>query len=179
MRSVRFILISAAVLALLLLLPTFASADGIAWTFNNVTLSDGGTVTGPFDYNAVTNTYSAINLSSTFGTLLNGTSYSTLSPVFFYGSTLLGVGPASIPGGNFAGLTFMELFFTNPLTNTGGTDPVQAFEIFCGPSSTCTDPTVRSSTSGYVTSVPISTPEPASFLLLAGGLLAIALFRRR
>ena len=175
MRSSRlFLIASLAVTALLL--PSLASADGITWTLEGVTLNDTGTVTGTFNYNATTNSYSAIDISSTSGSALNGTLYSTLTPAFFSTSTLLGVGPATIPGGNYAGLTFLELFFTNLLTNSGGTDPVYAVEIYCA-NSNCTSQTERVSTGGTVIGT-VPTSEPASLLLLASGLLALTLFRR-
>jgi len=177
MRLVRLTLIFAAAMALaILLLPATASADGITWTLNDVTLNDGGTVTGSFNYDDGTNTYSAINISSTSGSLLNGTAYMTLTPAFFSGSTLLGAGPATIPGGNFAGLTFLELMFLNPLNNAGGTDSVQVFEIYCA-NSNCSTQTERQGAAGTVVGA-IATPEPSSLLLLVGGFLAITLLRR-
>lgn len=44
-----------------------ALADPVVWTLNGVTTLDGQTVTGSFTYDADTNTYSAINVTSTGG----------------------------------------------------------------------------------------------------------------
>ena len=135
-------------------------------------------VTGSFNYNATTNNYSAINVSSTLGTLFSGSAYTTLSNSFFTGSTLLGLGPNPTNTSNFTGENFLELFFTNPLTNAGGTDSVYAVEIVCT-NSTCTFPTVRYGLSGSVTTNSVATPEPTSLLLLAAGLLTLFTLRPR
>ena len=44
-----------------------ALADPVIWTLNGVTTANGFTVTGSFTYDANTNTYSAINITSTGG----------------------------------------------------------------------------------------------------------------
>lgn len=171
-----FLMASIAVAALLL--PSLASADGITWTLEDVALNDGGSVTGSLNYNATTNSYSAIDITSSPGSLLGGTTYTTLTPPFFSTSTLLGVGPSTIPGGNYTDLTFLELFFTNPLTNSGGTDPVYAVETYCS-NSNCSTYTERTSTSGFATTSPAATPEPATLALLLCGLLVPFVFCRR
>jgi len=176
MRSRNLILISAFALAALLL-PSLAAADGITWTLQNVSLNDGGMVTGTFNYNATTNSYSALNVSTTLGTFLPGFTYNSLSNAFFSGSTLLGLGPNPINTSNFTGENFLELFFTNPLTNAGGTDSVYAVELLCT-NSNCSSSSMRFALSGTVTTKPVATPEPATLLLLAAGLLTLLTFRR-
>jgi len=49
------------------LFASVALADPVVWTLNGVTTLDGQTVTGSFTYDADTNTYSAINVTSTGG----------------------------------------------------------------------------------------------------------------
>ena len=49
----------------LLLLPGLSVAAPLTWTINNLTLSNGGTITGSFDYDAGTDVLSNINIVST------------------------------------------------------------------------------------------------------------------
>ena len=177
MRSSRLLLL-ALMTAAALLLPAVASADGVTWTLEGVTFNDGGGVSGSFNFNQNTTAYSAIDLVSTSGSILGGNTYTTQSSAFFSTATLLGVGPAQVIAGDYSNLTFLELFFTNPLTNDGGTDPVYAVEIFCA-DATCSDQMKRDTSEGYVTTAPVAAPEPASLLLLLSGLFALLLFRPR
>jgi len=176
MRLFRLFLIASLAVAALLL-PSLASADGITWTLSSLPLSDGGSLSGTFNYDASSNTYSAIDLTSTAGSLLGGTLYTTLTPPFFSNTTFLGLGPATIPG-SFANLTFLELYFNNSLTNAGGTDPAYAIEIFCA-NSTCSNYVERCSPTGTVIGRPVSTPEPSTLFLLASAFLALFLLGRR
>lgn len=177
MRTSRLVIVAAFLLAVLLI-PSVASADGISWTLNGVNLFDGGSVTGTFNYNATTNAYSAVNVSSTAGLLFAGASYSTLTDAINSGSTVLGLGQNPFYDGDLTGQTLLDLIFTNPLTNAGGTDTVTAFEFICT-NANCILPIMRFNLSGKVTTSPIGAPEPASLLLLASGLLAFFVLRPR
>jgi len=179
MRLARSILILAVALVALLL-PSLASADGMTWTLDNVSFAGGASATGFFNFDSVSNLYSAVNVATTAGGPFVDSSYTTLTDAVFDTPTVIGLGPnpfLDFGGGNLTGATVLELFFLNPLTNAGGTDPVFAVEFLCN-NSTCSNPFTRESTSGTVSSQPISTPEPSSFLFLAAGLLSLALFRR-
>ena len=48
----------------------------LTWTISNATFSDGGTASGTFVYDADTNTYSSINITTTTGSVRSGASYS-------------------------------------------------------------------------------------------------------
>ncbi len=177
MRTSRLI-IAAAFLLAALLIPSVASADGITWTLNGVNLIDGGTVTGSFNYNANTNAYSAINVSSTAGLLFGGAPYSTPTDAVNSGSTVLGLGQSPFYDGDLSGQSVLELFFTNPLTNAGGTDSLFVAEFICT-NSNCLLPIMRINFSGNITTSPIGAPEPASLFLLASGLLTLFFLRFR
>jgi hypothetical protein len=183
MRSVRLLQIVAAALAALLL-PSLASADGVAWTLNNVTLTDGGTASGAFNYDANANLYSSVNLSTTAGTIpgspFTSSSYSTITDAVFFTSTVVGLGPnpfLNFNNGNLTGVTVLELMFLNPLTNAGGTDSIFIIEFLCN-DSTCSSPATRTSLTGSATGTPISAPEPSSLFLLASALFVTFLVRR-
>lgn len=159
------------ILLVLFLLPASTWADGITWTVNNITLNDGGTVSGSFIYDAATNLYSSPDVTSTAGFLFSGAVYTSVTDAIFSNSTVLGLGPNPTNTSNFTGETFLELMFLNPLTDAGGADPVFAVEFVCT-DATCSAPIERTSLSGAV----VTTPEPSTALLLILALLGFAAF---
>ena len=94
------------------LFTTAALADPVVWTLNGVTTNDGKTVTGSFTYDANTNTYSAINITSTGGvgpfTAIAPAPASSAGTALFI-QTPAGVGQNGI------------VFSTGNKTNAGGT----------------------------------------------------------
>ncbi len=183
---------STIVLVLLVLfgLPSIASADGITWTLGGVTFGDwttsagatigtGGSATGSFIYDALTNlplgTYSSISISTTPWVPLSApttTTYTSLSPLVNSNSGGLGLGGG---GSDLTNISFLFLVFTDPLTNAGGTIPISvipgdSMEFLCLDSG-CTTFDARSVTGGEVSAV--ATPEPTAFLLLGIGLFAL------
>ena len=50
----------------------------VVWTLNGVTFDDGGTASGSFTYDAGTDTYSAISMSTTAGSAKGVASYDVL-----------------------------------------------------------------------------------------------------
>lgn len=89
-----------------------ASADPVVWTLNGVTTANGFTVTGSFTYDADTNTYSAINVTSTggvgpFSAIANAPASSAGTALFI--QTPAGAGQNGI------------VFSTANKTNAGGT----------------------------------------------------------
>ena len=180
MRSFRSLLITIVALAAPFL-PSLTFADGITWTINDATFSGGDSITGSFNYDATTNLYSSPNVSTTAGGLFGATTYNTVTDAIFATPTVVGLGPnpfADFNGGNLTGATVLEIIFNNPLTNAGDTDSIYAIEFLCN-DATCSSPATRTTTSGFVTGTPISTPEPASLLFLASGLFAVLLLRLR
>lgn len=87
----------------------------------NVRPADGGTASGSFNYDATLNFYSSFNVTTTAGSVLSGTTYSTVEG----------------GGGNFtsnfvrglefpdarAGSRAIQLIFSTGLTAQGGTSP--------------------------------------------------------
>ena len=161
----RFTLLLA-ICASFLLVPA-AQATPIIWYLSNVTFTGGGMASGSFTYDASTNTYSAINISTTGGSL----------PATTYTADSIGLasGLALTEGLNRNWL----LAFSSPLTNGGGTialNSVLSVEASLSPFG------VRTA-SGFVTTVGVApitdTPEPPEVSLLSIGGLLLFLGRKR
>jgi|SRR5215470_3586346 len=164
-------LIAALGLIVLLSLPSVASADGVtvSWTFSGVTFDDGGTASGSFDYNALHNTYSAIDITTTLGSAFGGTTYKSLSGGFGSSSTGLILGPS----GDLTNTPLLFLMFGS-LTDSGGTVSLTGVgEGTCDNSDCSNNTLLRSITGGELGGTPISIPEPSAFLLLGLGLVAL------
>jgi hypothetical protein len=191
-------LITALALFLLFSMPSIASADGITWTLNGVTFGDwtnntvdalgnpistvigtGGTASGSFVFDALASppvgVYSIISVSTTtWANLVAPTNYTTLTT--FLNSNSEGVGFQIGGSIDLTNDSFLFLTFTNPLTNAGGIIPIST--ISNSMEFICLDPGCftfdsRSITGGEVSAASVATPEPAAFLLLGIGLLAL------
>lgn len=96
-----------------------ALAGSVLWTLQNVTFSGGGMASGSFVYDADTNTYSSVNITTTAGPFIGGIHFIGLNSAL--GSTAGQLGIAQSPGAPTAGLPVLFLQFDSALTNTGGT----------------------------------------------------------
>jgi hypothetical protein len=183
-------------------LSTAAVAGPVLWTVN-VTFNDGGTATGTFDFDADAGTacstanspcglYSNVDIVTTTGTSLLGTTYNTVCGVG--GDTsCAGVSPDSTEvlfltsgAADQTGAQALALFFLaagpippNGLSDAGGSYDVGnttagvVNESFCNDAG-CDNPTGadRVSVAGTV-----FTPEPSTALLLAAPLALLGLAR--
>jgi len=61
--------------ALFVLLSVGACAGPITWTLQGVTFADGGTASGSFVFDATADVYSSINITTTVGSVLGGSTY--------------------------------------------------------------------------------------------------------
>jgi len=177
----------ALVLLVLFGVPSIASADGITWTLDGVTFGDwttslgttigtGGSASGSVVFDVLNpNTYSDVSVSTTpWATLLVPTIYTSITPLANSNSTGLGLGGG---GSDLTNISFLFLVFNGPLTNAGGTIPISlvpgdSLELLCL-NTGCDAFDMRLVTSGEVSGVAVATPEPAAFLLLGIGLLAL------
>jgi hypothetical protein len=162
----------ALVLLVLFGVPSIASADGITWTLSGVTFDDGGTASGSFVFDALTNTYSSIDITTSAGSLFGGATYTGIDPGFpsTSGQLILVTNPLL---SDLTGTGVLELDF-GPLTNLGGTFPVVAEGEGTCDDAGCTSGTeLRTTTAGSVTAT-TATPEPSTLLLLVMGVAGLA-----
>jgi hypothetical protein len=181
----------ALVLLVLFGVPSIASADGITWTLNGVTFGDwttasgvtigtGGSASGSFVFDSLTNIYSDISVSTTpWATLLVPTNYTSLTTIANSNSIGLGLQtpPCSDPScPDLQNISFLFLAFSQPFTNAGGTIPISlvpnSLEFVCLDTG-CDAFDMRLVTGGEVSAAAVATPEPTAFLLLGIGLLAL------
>jgi len=169
-------LLSLAALFILVAAPR-ASADGLTWTLTGVTFSDGGTASGSFDYDALTNTVSSVDITTTLGSSFGGATYAAVDPGFGPSPSLIVF--VTLPSlADYTGTPVLALDFGGFLTDLGGTVPVEDAEFTCGdPGCTLPGSTLRLINAGTVTTV--STPEPSSLLLFGSGLLGLVSAARR
>ena len=149
------------------------SANPILWNLVGVTFDDGGTASGSFVYDADTNTYSNISITTTAGSAFGGATYTLINDVAD-GPTASGIYlVTSVPA--TPGMPGLIMGFLN-LTNAGGTISPPNFSISEG--TIYTNPRgllpQRSNLAliGGLTSV----PEPSSFILSTIPLGALAFF---
>lgn len=151
-----------------------AAAIPITWSLVGVTFTDGGTASGTFVYDADTNTYSNVNITTTAGS------------VILTGATLQFVAPGLAPNSsqvltvasNAADLTGARgfaLFFTPGLTNAGGTHSLDGQEASCA-NATCANPAppARFTSGGAVTALTYAVPTLSTWAKIATGLLLVA-----
>jgi len=131
-----------------------ANAAPLHWQLNGVTFSDGGKAFGGFDFDAGTKTYSNINITTTTGSLVQGSYYSSVAP--FPNSVaadyLYSVSTVPVFSGSTASLA---LSFTPALLAAGGTASFSgaAVESVCANADCSTSTPQRTITGGTVSAV--------------------------
>jgi hypothetical protein len=146
---------------LLSLVACAATAAPLHWQLNGVVFSDGGRAFGGFDYDAVTGTYSNIDLTTTPGSASSsGSYYNSAAP--YSGSTAAGYfnGVSTVPV--FPGSTAaLALGFSPALSAAGGTVSIVAFaaESICANSACGSVTPQRTITSGTATAISTSAPQ--------------------
>jgi len=171
----------AVLLLFMMVAPRSAEANTIIkWTLNGVTFTDGGTATGSFFYDAATQDVSALDITTSGGSVGG---YHYLDPngdAPPYPST----GFAIVnPSADYTGARFLMLYFQSALTSTPGTillstsTALPSFEGTCTNSGCTAVKSLRFVKSGSI--VGTSVPEPAALYLLGVGLIAVFLVRRK
>jgi hypothetical protein len=164
-------------LSLAALLPSLVGAAPLVWTLSGVTLADGGSVTGSFTYDATTNTYSAINVTTSGGTS-PGYTYTAYDPNALGGQKSYFLSAVPNPGlANFEGTPILVIEYGS-LTNAGGTSSINvissnSFEGTCLDATCISASIVRFVSAGQVTA---PTPPPPTVPAVSNlGLCGLAL----
>src|SRR6266849_1326784 len=116
MTSIRVLVL----LATMALSATTASAGTLTWTLTGVT-SLGSTITGSFDFNANTTTYSDINITTSGGSIIPNFTWSQHASFGSFSCCLAMVDTTAI---DETGADVLNLGFASDLTNAGGTIPI-------------------------------------------------------
>ena len=177
------------VVGLALLSP--AHAGSVLWTLENVTFSGGGLASGSFAYDADTNTYSSIDVTTTAGPFIGGVHFVGLNTTF--GSTATQLGIAQSPASQAAGLPLLFLQFDTALTNAGGasnlvvgtssppSSPEGSYQTACIAIGGCGVPSPPTSvwlvSAGSVTAAVV--PIPPAVWLFGSALGAMGVMRRK
>ena len=167
--------------ALLAWLPA-AGASPIQWTLADVLFEDGGTASGSFVYDADTDVFSDILVTTTAGAFAPGAVYTSL--------VVGGAGDAVLTSGsgNLTGAAALQLVFYTPLTNAGGLVPLvdlfflqfSSYEGSCVNASCSTLDFARLMVDGGVIGTPAAVvPVPAAAWLLGSALAGLGMLRRR
>lgn len=152
-----------------------AQAIPVTWTIDSLFFDDGGTASGSFIFDADTDTYSAVSIVTTAGSVLGGTTYNFPSQVVCGGSGGCLFVEADTP--DLTGTSGLFMLLAPGLTNSGG-----VVGIDYGQEAPCAVPDcsgdgapTRFVTSGQITGVPI----PAAVWLFGSALLGLGWFRRK
>jgi hypothetical protein len=167
-------IVGAAAALLFLILPAAALADPVTWTLNGVTFDDGGAASGSFVYDADTNTYSNVNITTTAGTVrTSGATYVAPSTALPSDANAL---VAQTSGGAVSGEAFLQLVPDFSLTNAGGTVAIarlQAERTCSNTPCTASGAPFREIRSGSIIGVPaaVAVPTLSEWALILFGLV--------
>jgi hypothetical protein len=147
-----------------------------------VTFGDGGSASGSFVYDASTNTYSSVNITTTTGSVRNGATYTFVCTAPCNGVTpgnqqVLNLTASS--SSDLTGTPGFALFFQQGLTNLGGTLLITSGQEATCNNATCSAPGAPARFTGIAASVsavppPLRQVPTLSEIGLAGLSLVLA-----
>jgi hypothetical protein len=155
---------AAGLVCVLSLHPANLLADTLTWTIaDNTFMRGGGAVSGSlgYDADAVSNPYSNVSIAVATDNGVPGETYIT-SEIIGESSTFLDLLDSVTQ-------SEVQLYFLNPLTDAGGTDPM-GIHLLSGGNPNPVD--YEAGNGGY--NALIATPEPQSALMLLLGILCVS-----
>ena len=162
--------------AAIAVMPNAAMAVPIKWSVG-ATFNDGTTASGSFVYDADTNTYSDIDITTTSGNVYGGLVASlSLGP---FGFAAVAAGPPPVIGD-----PMFFLVFSSPLTNAGGNLQFRtsngAYEGTCG-NDGCSGVDIDRlvAAGGVFTGPRVTLSEPGTLAVMGLGLAGLGLALRR
>jgi len=176
-------------ISLVLISSMTANAAPVTWVVSDAVYTDGRTLTGQFDYDADTNTYSNISLQSSTKTLPwwePGTGITPDDPTTVNVTPLYNdihpwghpVTELILSTNNYSENDYVVeffLFFDTALTGAGGTRQLSASETFFGGCTGCDPGNQQQLISGQISAVPI----PAAAWLFGSALAGLGWLRRK
>lgn len=148
----------------------------IKWELD-INLSDGGTVSGSYVYDADSNIFSDISVSAVGGPFPAASSSLTSVLTAYSNSSTLDLVPAIA---DLTGVQDVYIGLASAMTNVGGVIDISFVETYTCDDSTCdTFTLLYSATSFSGTATATSVPEPATLGLLGLGLIGLGLTRRK
>ena len=148
------------------------AAQALTWELADVSFADNTLVSGTFDYDSASNTYSNWSISVLAGIGLPAYTYTQGLDSGFAGSASAGAVdfvafPPALSG------RYLRLSFSSPLTNAGGFIPLQPNNSFECDNCTTSRPIVGGAVFAQ------AVPEPGSWALFGLGLAAVGAVMRR
>lgn len=149
-------------------------ATPLTWSLSGVTFDDGARASGSFVYDATTNQFSAVNVTTTSGALVSGATFTFVSNGF--PPSPGGVLVVTTGAANETGLPAFAMFFTPGLSNAGGVASlINSQQATCG-DATCSGPVApaRFVIAGTVNAALAPIPTLSTWGLIALSLILIA-----
>ena len=169
--------------SLLALASTTVFAAPVTWYLSGVQFADGGTGSGSFSYDASSNTFSSINITTTAGSAGPGGHYIVINASVTQDASHVRV--VTLASGDLNLTPSLALVLASAMTNAGGTisitpDTVSTYTEFRCESATCNSTSqVRRLTAGSITTTLPGAPVPPTLPLAIVGLGSTAILAGR